>query len=542
MFFSKLSMLKKILLSTLPVLIGAFWVSSIVEKMSSKQDEELTRAISMVNRVNEAELAMVKMSESLRGYLLMPSNDGEYQRKKQADEEYSSHAEQLAKLCTDDSEIIELNEKMAKYDQTDLDRVENEVADLIKKKDPTALDFYIKTYLPARQFQSTNFSKLKDLVLKRSQLIVDKMQENKKSEARMTIALLLLSVFFGVAVTIFTTKSVVQKAQLIAASISGNVAEVDTVAGQMSDSSQRLSSSTTEQASSLQETAASLQEMTSMVARASDSAKQSALSASETQEKAQTGREAMNTMLTAIDDINNGNLEIIEQVKQSNAQMTEVVNVITLIGNKTRVINEIVFQTKLLSFNASVEAARAGEHGKGFAVVAEEVGNLAQMSGNAAKEISDMLNDSTSKVQEIVRNSQSRVQILMDTAQNKLNHGVSVAKQCSDNFEEIVSSISRVTSLAREISEATQEQAAGINEISKAMNQLDSATQIISSTSEESAAGSQVLAKQTENLRLSTGSLVQALMGTSSEVEAENNRSSTSPFKASHKKAFSKSA
>ncbi|MBC7465119.1 MAG: hypothetical protein H7256_03945 [Bdellovibrio sp.] len=47
------------------------------------------------------------------------------------------------------------------------------------------------------------------------------------------------------------------------------------------------------------------------------------------------------------------------------------------IGNKTKVINDIVFQTKLLSFNASVEAARAGEHGKGFAVVAEEVGKLA---------------------------------------------------------------------------------------------------------------------------------------------------------------------
>jgi methyl-accepting chemotaxis protein len=76
------------------------------------------------------------------------------------------------------------------------------------------------------------------------------------------------------------------------------------------------------------------------------------------------------------------------QINYSNEQMSEIVKVIQEIETKTKVINDIVFQTKLLSFNASVEAARAGEQGKGFAVVAEEVGNLAQMSGNAAKEIS----------------------------------------------------------------------------------------------------------------------------------------------------------
>ena len=61
---------------------------------------------------------------------------------------------------------------------------------------------------------------------------------------------------------------------------------------------------------------------------------------------------------------------------ESNKEIQEIVKVIAEIGNKTKVINDIVFQTKLLSFNASVEAARAGENGKGFAVVAEEVGKL----------------------------------------------------------------------------------------------------------------------------------------------------------------------
>jgi methyl-accepting chemotaxis protein len=89
-------------------------------------------------------------------------------------------------------------------------------------------------------------------------------------------------------------------------------------------------------------------------------------------------------------------------MNKSNDEISSIVKVIAEIGDKTKVINDIVFQTKLLSFNASVEAARAGEQGKGFAVVAEEVGNLATMSGKAAEEISSMLGDSMGKVELIV--------------------------------------------------------------------------------------------------------------------------------------------
>ena len=66
-------------------------------------------------------------------------------------------------------------------------------------------------------------------------------------------------------------------------------------------------------------------------------------------------------------------------------------SIIQEIEDKTKAIDEIVFQTKLLSFNASVEAERAGEHGRGFSVVAQEVGNLAQLSGKSAAEINEIL-------------------------------------------------------------------------------------------------------------------------------------------------------
>lgn len=513
MFLFKVSMLKKIILSTIPIFVGALSVSWTVEQMAKENDGEFSKAIEMTNLVSQAELEMVKMSEALRGYLLTPENENEYKRKMEADKAYSAISDKLSELVKENQEILFLNEKMAKYDETDLDQVENKVARLIQSKDPGALQFYTTTYMPARQFQTENFQKLKELVTQYSHQIVAKYDEKKVSNAHFTVALLMSSIVFGLCILIWVSQSVVRKIQEISHHIRSNVVEVDGVANSMAASSRQLSEASTTQAASLQETAASLEQITSMVAKAADSAQKSAESSAVTQERAIAGKESMTAMLAAIDDISGGNQEIAEQFKNSNEQMSQIVHVITEIGNKTQVINEIVFQTKLLSFNASVEAARAGEHGKGFAVVAAEVGSLAQMSGNAAKEISDMLADSTGKVQEILRDSQARVQSLMDRAQSKVDRGVEVAKQCSESLDEIVQNVERVSGLAQEISHASREQSTGLNEIAKAMSQLDASTQVNASTSESTARGAQSLTQQTESLRDASQELTNAIMG-----------------------------
>lgn len=513
MFFSKASMLKKIVFSTFPIFLGAASVSWTVKNMVSKKDDDLAKAIEMTNLVNQAELEMVKMSEALRGFLLMPENQNEFKRKKAADEAYSEKAKALSDLAQDNPEIIELNKKMALFDATDLDRIENEVAELIQKKDPKALEYYSKIYVPAREKQSTDFLKLKELVYKYSKELVTSIETKREHGAQFTIIVLLGSMLLGVGVMVWITRSIVQKIQSISNNINGNVEQVDFVANKMAGSSKSLSEASRTQAASLQETAAALEEINSMVAKASESAQQSAQSSSYMQEKANAGKEAMSALLSAIDEINNGNIEITEQVRNSNEQMSQVIQVINEISTKTKVINEIVFQTKLLSFNASVEAARAGEQGKGFAVVAEEVGSLAQMSGNAAKEISDMLSVSTGKVQEIVKDSQARVQILMERAQEKVEHGVNVAKQCSESLEEIVQNVERVSGLSQEISNATREQSAGLNEITKAMGHLDASTQVNASTSDETAGGAEALTKQIEFLRDATQDLLSVIIG-----------------------------
>jgi methyl-accepting chemotaxis protein len=284
---------------------------------------------------------------------------------------------------------------------------------------------------------------------------------------------------------------------------------VTSQAKSLSDVSTKLSEAATEQAASLQETVSSVDEISAMVSKNAEGAERSAQTSGASTKAATKGKQTVENMIHSINDISASNDEIMSQMMQSNREFSEIVTVISEIGNKTKVINDIVFQTKLLSFNASVEAARAGEHGKGFAVVAEEVGNLAAMSGKAAKEISDMLGDSIKKVTSIVDNTKIKVENLVRQGKDKIQVGTLTARECGQALDEILNNVSSVNSLVNEISVASNEQAHGIQEVTKAMSQLDQVTQQNTAVANESSVMSAQLNKQAEDL---TGIIQQLLM------------------------------
>lgn len=305
----------------------------------------------------------------------------------------------------------------------------------------------------------------------------------------------------GALFALFFSNSLVKTLRSISDSISEASTQVSAASGQIAASSQQLSQAATEQAASLEETASAIEETSAMVKKNSENAKSTASVSGESQTSAEQGKQVVEKMLQSMEAINHSNAVIMQQIEHSNNQFGEIVKVIAEIGNKTKVINDIVFQTKLLSFNASVEAARAGEHGKGFAVVAEEVGNLAQMSGNAAKEISSLLENSTQKVESIVQETKSKVGSLIADGKLKVEEGTNVAKQCSDILTEIVKNVSSVSLMSKEIATASDEQSRGVHEITKAMGQLDAVTQTNAATSEEAASAAEELSAQAEALR-----------------------------------------
>lgn len=354
---------------------------------------------------------------------------------------------------------------------------------------------------------------LNDMSDKRLSAKSEESNQTARTAFWFTLVTALSSIVLSLTIAFFVLRSLTRSVQEIVNSLFMNSNEVSSAATQIAASSETLSQCATEQAASLEETAASIEEMSSMVKKTSENADSTSSTSTRSQEKAEQGKKVVEQMIQSMDDINRSNQTIMTQVNESNDRIAEIVKVIEEIGSKTKVINDIVFQTKLLSFNASVEAARAGEHGKGFAVVAEEVGSLAAMSGNAAKEIGDLLDGSIQRVNSIVSETRSKVEKLISDGKQTVESGTRVAKQCGEVLEEIVTNVSSVSHMAGEIASASEEQSRGVSEITKAMGQLDQVTQQNASTSEEAASAAEELSGQAESLKETVGQLVRVIDG-----------------------------
>lgn len=346
--------------------------------------------------------------------------------------------------------------------------------------------------------------------------------KSKKKGLSSVIIINIISLVVGGFLTLYIIRDLLKSFRGIGTALNNSSQEVDTVAHHVATSAENLLHASTEQASALEQTAASVEQTSAMVRKNADGSIQAAELSKQSEQSALHGQEVVGEMITAITEINISNNNIMNQVNESNDRLQEIVNVIQEIGNKTKVINDIVFQTKLLSFNASVEAARAGEHGKGFAVVAEEIGNLAQMSGVASNEISTMLGSSITNVESIVRETKDSVERLIEEGRKKVALGTKVANECGVVLNEIVTNISQVTVMSNEISMASNEQSRGVHEVSQAMGRLDHMTQQNASAANSSTQLAEELSRQSEAMKILVQELLKNIEGSSYVSKEEN--------------------
>lgn len=367
---------------------------------------------------------------------------------------------------------------------------------------PAAAKDYTVTINKLKEFQKKIAEESEHAALSLSQTTI-----------RFVVMISFLGILTGLVVGFFFASAISKAISQIANNLTVNASELSSASQEIAHSSEMLSSAATEQAASLQETATSLEEISTMVQKAAESAEATAENSLTSQQKAEQGQKAMTQMLGSMDIILNSNESILAQINDNDIKMQEIVKVIHEIGAKTKVINEIVFQTKLLSFNASVEAARAGEHGKGFAVVAEEIGSLAKMSGNAAQEITVLLNESIAKVEEIAVDTKSKVEKLLIGGKESVDNGIAIARQCATALDDIVLNVTKVAGLSRDIAQASNEQANGVTEINRAVSQLDAVTQQHSSSSTDAANAAKNLFVQSESLKSSVSQLITMIHG-----------------------------
>ena len=233
----------------------------------------------------------------------------------------------------------------------------------------------------------------------------------------------------------------------------------------------KLNQSSNDAAARLEETAAALEEVTSSISNSTLKITQMSQLASNVTISANEGEKLASKTTKAMEEIN-------QKVEAINEAIT--------------VIDQIAFQTNILSLNAAVEAATAGEAGKGFAVVAGEVRNLASRSAEAAREIKNLVQDATTKADE----------------------GKEISNEMIKGYTSLNDNINQTIGLISEIASSSKEQQRGVEQINDAINSLDKQTQ-------ENAS----IANITNEIAKKTSKIAQKIVDSADEKEFEGKNS-----------------
>lgn len=298
----------------------------------------------------------------------------------------------------------------------------------------------------------------------------------------------------------FVARSISNKLKDVSGEVDQTAISFKETASETQKSIQSLAQISVEQAAAIEETAASVEEIRCMAEQNTKNSEDALKFSNQNKEISLKGKESLTELEDAIQDIDKSIGNMNREIENNNKNFEDIILVISEINNKTKVINDIVFQTKLLSFNASVEAARAGEHGKGFSVVAEEIGKLASMSGLASKEINDLISNSANRIAMIVEESKKILSAVNKETTAKVEKGQATSNEFSKVFDNIIFNIEKMSNSINEMSMASREQGQGIDQINLALNELTNAGNLGMNASENIKHQIEALYKGTDNL------------------------------------------
>lgn len=277
------------------------------------------------------------------------------------------------------------------------------------------------------------------------------------------------------------------------------VSNLDGVIQNASDSNHKirsislqLSAVIEQQAAALQATSATATELASTVEKNSSYVSTSKDMSEKGSTAAMEGNTKAQEMLQTVEQMKSDVGQQLTRLLDAFARIEQFVNRVQAIKEKTKIINEIVFQTKLLSFNAAVEAARAGEHGRGFAVVADEVGRLSKVSGESAVEIETTLQEAIEYTVGVVSEARSSVGNFERIMSTNLKNVLGACNFNVDAYARVRDLNSQLEKMMFELKNSSDEQKRKVDHIEGNFKSLTAAN---SETSEAAHSTSQVISE-----------------------------------------------
>ncbi len=347
-------------------------------------------------------------------------------------------SDELAQMTIDMNEQIKKTEYIIEQDK----KVVLEIDKIMKKVRSGFFVFSIKEHGATAEVEALRNNINEMLQHSKSQIDRINMMLDKYASGEYTydIEMSKKKTMHGDMGSLYTSSTLLgQSVSQLLAMISNAGSELKKSTQVLNQSSQTLSQSSTHQAASLEETAAAVEEITANI---------------------QNSSENVVKMSNLADDLNSSADVGAKLAQETSTSMSDINDKVTTINEAIEVIDQIAFQTNILSLNAAVEAATAGEAGKGFAVVAQEVRNLAARSAEAAKDIKELVED----------------------AATKSNHGKEAANKMIDGYTDLNQKIVQTKDIIDIVTTSSKEQKEGMVQINDVVNNLDKATQENAST------------------------------------------------------------
>ncbi len=318
MNFKGLSMQSKILLSLVPTFIIVTFVTMFFYKIGTQKNPDLERVIRITELVNQQELMMTRMSDGIRGFLLDPSNKGQYEYKEESDEKFGEITEEIKDITQDNTKLNQQLAEIEKFDEEHLNPAEVKITDFIKSSNlEEAKNSYLTEFMPLKEKQKQNFINMLEEAKKFTTNLGQQITDDQKNNTVLIIIVLWVGLLIGASVTLIITRRITSQSNKIFASINSISQDLSQTAESLSTYATQLSESSTEEASAIQETAASVDEVTQMIKKNSENANRSQSFSKESKDASQEGIQSIQAMITAMTEISQSNDSIMNQVENS---------------------------------------------------------------------------------------------------------------------------------------------------------------------------------------------------------------------------------